>query len=179
MSRKSFEEFINAQPEEAAADALNVAKELDEWLNALDKLYADVRGYLSPFEEQGKVAIEEEKVELHEEATGPYRAPKLSIRMGAHAVALLPIGTFLIGAKGRVDMKGPRGTVRFVLVPKGSSAPRITVSIRRADDPATTPQQPPPVLEWDWKIATSPPNVRYQEINEDSFLDALLEIVNG
>ncbi|MDP9991508.1 hypothetical protein J2W28_002275 [Variovorax boronicumulans] len=179
MSRKSFEEFINAQPEEPAADAFNVAKELDEWLKALDKLYANVRSYLSPFKAQGKVAIEDGEVELHEEATGPYQAPKMSIRMGPHVVTLLPIGTFLIGAKGRVDMKGPRGTVRFVLVPKDSSAPRITVSIRRADDPATEPQQPPPVLEWDWKIATSPPHVRYQEINEDSFLDALLEIVNG
>ena len=34
-----------------------------------------------------------------------------------------PIGTNLIGVKGRVDMHGPHGTVRFVLVSKTDSSP--------------------------------------------------------
>ena len=30
-----------------------------------------------------------------------------------------------------------------------------------------------------WKISTPPPKIKYLELNENSFFDALMEVING
>lgn len=175
MSRKSFEEFLSAQGSEPAPD---VKKELNEWMSFLDDFFGRVNTYLKPYVDAKTVKIEPGKVQIFEDLIGPYPAPKMTIFMGSKIATLVPIGTYLIGSKGRVDLKGPRGTVRFVLVDKNSSGPRVTVTIRGANDPVP-PAPPLPKIEWEWRIASAAPNIRYIELNEDSFFDTLLETVNG
>jgi len=41
-------------------------------------------------------------VELDEEQIGSYQAPQMIVTIGRKAVRLEPVGTFIIGAKGRV-----------------------------------------------------------------------------
>ena len=43
--------------------------------------------------------------------------------MGNAEIIFTPIGTLLIGAKGRIDMTSNAGTVKFVLVDKNLSGP--------------------------------------------------------
>lgn len=85
----------------------------------------------------------------------------------------------MIGARGRVDMIGPKGIVRLVIVPKDSSGPKIRVNIRKQDEPASKKDDVKSILDWDWKISTPPPNIRYFDLNKESFQDALMDILNG
>ena len=34
-------------------------------------------------------------------------------------------------------------------------------------------------IEWEWKITTPPPRIKYIDINEESFFSALMEVING
>src|SRR3546814_12833964 len=117
------------------------------WLDKLAELYELVNKSLGDYVKSGDVSISRSPVTLHEEQLGSYQVDQLEILLGRQIVRLKPIGTFLIGARGRVDMVGPRGSVRFVIVPPASQKPRIeiTVSIgEAATKPRAEPKHVPP-----------------------------------
>ena len=102
----------------------------------------------------------------------------LEVHIGTIKVQFEPIGTIIFGAKGRVDMHGPHGTVKFVLVPKTASSSTIRVIVR--DSSSETKEEPEPIVEeWAWKIATRSPNIKYTELEEESFLSAIMEVANA
>jgi hypothetical protein len=85
---------------------------------------------------------------------------------------LTPIGTVLIGSKGRIDMSSSAGEVKFVLVEKDSKDPfKFKKSMNDRKKSANS-------LSLQWKISTSPPSIKFIELNEESFSDALMEVLN-
>jgi hypothetical protein len=40
-------------------------------------------------------------------------------------------------------------------------------------------EEEPKDIEWDWKIATPPPRIQYINLEQDTFLEALMEVVGG
>ena len=115
--------------------------------------------------------------QINEEYIGIYDVASLEIQIGAIKVRFDPIGTLVFGAKGRVDIHGPHGTVKFVLVPKTASSPMIRVIIQEA--PVEVKDELEPVEEWAWKRRTPPPNIKYIELEEESFLSAIMEVANA
>ena len=101
----------------------------------------------------------------------------MALHIGASKIVFDPVGTNLIGAKGRVDMQSAKGTVKFVLVPE--DAENIGWRTRTFEGPDPIPEPVEPVENWTWKIATPPPRVRLLELCKDSFQDAVMEVVNG
>jgi hypothetical protein len=61
-------------------------------------------------------------------------------------------------------MNSSAGEVKFVLVEK--------------DSKGINTQAPEKSAEWKWKISTTPPLIKFIELNEDSFSDALMEVLN-
>lgn len=151
-----------------------------DWLEHLATLYLTVEGYLAQFQQSGKVKLEKGKVPLNEEHIGQYEADSMTILLGSDKVTLAPIGTLLIGAKGRVDMTGPAGTVKFILTGKHSTGIKISVTVSGEDRQARQAPPPPvPPEEFVWKIATPPPKVRFIPLQPETFFSALTEVVNG
>jgi hypothetical protein len=105
----------------------------------------------------------------------------MTVKLKGDEVIFEPIGTNLIGTKGHVDMKGSAGTVKFVLVNKQSSAPRIklTIQVSGESEKEEAKESADHEIEWNWKIATPPPRIKYIELDEDSFFDSLMEAING
>jgi hypothetical protein len=91
---------------------------------------------------------------------------------------LEPIGTNLIAAQGRVDLIGPYGAVKFVLVNAASDRPRIRVSQKddQAPNPPTATQHEQTLV---WKIATQAPSIRYLPLAAESFYDAIMQVTQG
>lgn len=118
-------------------------------------------------------------VTLVEENIGNYQAPMTTITIGNILVKLEPIGTLLIGARGRVDMKGPKGIARLVIVPKESNGPSVRVEVILPGQTPSPRAELPPVSEWVWKLASSPPRITYTDLTKESFLDALMGVANG
>lgn len=179
---KDFDEFVKRQVAEAKkekSEALNVEVEKKMWILRLHELYKIAQGSLDAYIKDGRIQFAIEERELHEEALGSYQAPAARIIVGRSVATLEPVATFLIGARGRVDMTGPRGLVRFLIVPRESQGitVRVTSGARKAE--ASPAERTVPLKDWVWKIATQPPNVTFMELNEEVFRDSLMKIVNG
>ena len=167
--------------QQAAHEPIDWARERNEWLKEqLDELYEMIKSFLKDYITSGAIDLRYQEVPLNEENIGSYIARKMTIKIGPHEITLEPIGTLLIGAKGRVDVVGPAGQTRFVLVNKDASRPRIITTMivnGRPYDSATN--EPSKSIVWAWKNATAPPRIEYIELTQESLYRALMEVVNG
>lgn len=79
-----------------------------------------------------------------------------------------------------MDIVG-RGIRRLIVwVPEGSSVPRFEVKISYGDEKQPESLKEYPKTEkWEWKIATSPPNIQYFTFNQESFEAVLMEIADA
>jgi len=126
---KTFDEFVSRQHETDPETALiDWEKERDQWLAHLDRLYSTVESFLAKYVRSGQIRYEYRPVELNEENIGSYSAKQMVLRIGRQEVDLVPIGTLLIGSKGRVDVRGPAGRAQLLLVDSKVSDPQIADS---------------------------------------------------
>ncbi|MXW77781.1 MAG: hypothetical protein F4Z57_02095 [Gemmatimonadetes bacterium] len=176
MTDMSFDDFVNQQiaKEEPSIDWIQVR---DDWKKHLDEFYQLVEGFLQKYTNQGKVHITRATKQITEEHIGSYDVKSLEVQIGTIKVRLDPIGRRVLGVKGRVDMHGPHGTVKFVLVPKTDSSPTILVIQEASSEVKDEPE--PVIKELAWKILTPPPNIKYIELEEESFLSAIMEVANA
>ena len=179
MIHTTFDEFIAEQTARSDESRIDRDKEIKEWRQQLDRFYKTVETFLRSYIEEGKVRLHYGKKQLHEEFLGNYQVESLVVEIGSNKIYLDPVGTLLIGAKGRVDMKSNYGTVKFVLVPQDSSGPKINVRIWTENEEPPPEEHLDPVAQWDWKIATPPPNIKYIELQEESLKNAIMEVLNG
>lgn len=178
MSKK-FDEFVTMQQTAESAEKIDWNQQRVDWLRHLDDFYSVVDSALKPYLDQGKLEITYEVRKITEEYIGVYDAKFALVKVGKVTARINPIGTMLIGAKGRVDLIGPSGTARFVLVDADSTGPKITV--RSWSEGQTPPPevQAKKVVNWAWKRTTMPPRISYLPFTEDSFRDSLVEVMNG
>jgi hypothetical protein len=165
MSKKDLENFLNQQKQDQKAN-VDWLSQRNEWLSYIEPFYDWILEWLFEYIEQGKIQVTRQNITLTEDNIGSYCTQKLILKLANKEVSLRPIGTRLIGSKGRIDMSSSAGEVKFVLVEKDSKGPYKQAA---SDKSASS-------LSWKWKISTSPPSIQFIELNEDS--DALLEVLN-
>ncbi len=171
MDIKEFDEFVKRQQEPTpGVAALDWDNERKEWLDYLDRLYKKIESLLDKYISSGQIQLEYRPIKLNEENIGQYVTKQMVLKIGPRSVVLEPIGTLLIGSKGRVDIIGPTGKAQFLLVDSKVSGPRslihVTVGVGRK-----IPAPPPPTessrkIKWEWKIVTRPPERRFIEITQ-------------
>lgn len=165
MSKKDLENFLNQQIENTKANGeIDWLSQRNQWLGYIEQFYDTLLKWLSPYIEQGKIQVSRKNITLNEDNIGSYNTEKLILKLANREITLTPIGTMLIGAKGRIDMSSSNGEVKFVLVKKDSKDINTNVAEKSA--------------EWKWKISTTPPLIKFIDLNEDSFSDALMEVLN-
>ena len=179
MIKKKFDEFVANQSSETRESEIDWSKNLDEWLEHLKKFYNKIESYLQKYVSGGQIRIAFGNKKIFEEYIGEYEVSTATVHLGKNQVRLEPIGTNLIGANGRVDMIGPNGKVRFVLVDENASAPGISVQVWVQGEVPPPEADKPSKIEWVWKISTPPPRIKYIELNSESFFDAFMEVSNG
>ncbi|WP_400766409.1 hypothetical protein [Methylosinus sporium] len=182
-----FKAFVERQQRSTTAeDSPDWTKERDEWLDQLRELYERIDGFLSEYVESSTIELRKSTVELNEEYIGAYTATRLTIVIGAQEIVLTPIGTLLIGSKGRVDVEGSAGNSRLVLIDRNITHSRqlmrVTASTMGPDGNWTASSEPPAPrqkIEWTWKIVSRPPTMQFIELNKDTFFEMLMEVSNG
>ena len=175
----SFDDFVKRQNKiaEYEEESMDWEKELEEWLEHLNRLMKKIKKFLKDYIEQNRVTLEYRNKKVTENNIGTYDVKIVSILIGNAKVDIEPIGRNVIGAKGRVDIKGSMGKVRIVLVPKLAQRPRVVMldlSQKRHNEVDFEIGKP----HWTWKLST-PSRATYTELNEESFKTALMEVVNG
>ena len=182
MVAGTFDDFVKQRTDQArqSAEVLNREETLVGWLRELDALYSAMEGYLQSYTKSGQITIERRSVELTEDYLGTYEAEALAMSIGNDEIIAQPVGTMLIGSSGRVDLTGPRKTLRIVLLEKGGPAMKITIS--GDDGPIETSGHSLVRGEVDhrgWYFATRPPAVTVTAFDEDSFRDAIMDVSGG
>lgn len=185
MSKAQFDEFVNRQQaEKTQVASIDWNRQRDEWLTYLDVLYNQIESFLKTYLSAGTVQCEYREIQLIEENIGSYTAKQMILKFGAQEVIFKPIGTLLIGAKGRVDVFGPAGQARLFLLNRKATNARslvqVTVSVvgkgKRPPSPVKEPSAP---IEWVWKIVASPPEMKFTDLTQDTFFEMILEVVNA
>ncbi len=178
MGKQDLQAFINAKKQMANEEITTDWEQIKtEWLKNLEELYKSIDSWLKEFDNNDAIKINYSDTELNEENIGIYNAKKMIIKISDEQISLEPIGTLLIGAKGRVDMKGKSGKINILLVSEESKSPSIKVNISVGDEKEEEKTSIP--KKWTWKLATRPPAMKYIELDGDSFSDALLEAIGG
>lgn len=181
MSKSDFTRFVTRQQVvRQENEAFNREKRIKEWKEYLDVLYTSIREFMQPYLEDKTAEMKFADLELNEELLGIYAVQKLSLTIGGSNVTFRPIGTILIGGRGRVDVEGPRGTARLVLVNKKVTQGRqlINVSISLNGEPTPPPKTNEEKIELVWKIMSPPPEITFTDLSRDTFFDLILLIAN-
>jgi hypothetical protein len=178
--KSEFDAFVKRQQQSVASTGTDWSRELEDWLRYLGELYGRIEELLQDYIKSGAIAVSYREIPLNEENIGSYTARQMTLKIGSQEISLKPVGTFLIGSRGRVDVVGSAGRTRFVLVDKDASRPniRITATVR-GQQAAPRPEAPSRPITWTWKIATSPPGIEYIELTQESLFRALMEVSNG
>ena len=181
---KALDDFVDREARKHAARREEVDWDLrrERWLEKLGEFYDFVDSSLKKYVDQDKVRIIHGTKSLNEQYIGSYEAPTRLVEIGDNQISLDPVGTMLIGAYGRVDMRGPYGSAKFALISE-SEFPEIETPVDDAPMEAADPEEGENVDSiWnklDWKITTPPPAVHFLPLLEESFHQAILEVVNG
>ncbi|WPO40613.1 hypothetical protein [Tardiphaga sp. 42S5] len=182
--KRDFDEFVRRQQEAAEAakeePPFDAARELKVWLDRLNSLYAELSGYLADYVKQGTVSHRLQDVKLEEDFSGPYLAKTMIVQIGLKQIRIVPIGTMLIGSRGRVDIIGEAGRARLVLINAKVTNPRQLVQVQVVDPskPRQTNVARRDQIEWAWRIVGQPPSASFTELNKDTFFSALLDVSN-
>ncbi len=182
MADQEFLEFVRrktARVQAESGEAIDWAKRRTDWLRELEELYVSMEDHLRPFTGAHEIEIERTPIQLREDYLGVYNADKLTLKIGRDKIVAKPIGTLLIGARGRVDLSGPRKTLKIVLLDEGG--PVLTTKIEHG---GVTEESSHSTVRGDvedagWYIETTPPNSVVVAFSEESFRDAIMEVSGG
>jgi hypothetical protein len=180
MVTRDFSEFVTRQQPKEPEAKLNWAEVRDEWLENLESLHTRVAGFLKEYIDQGSISYGFSSISLVEDNIGKYAAKQMDIKIGRQRVSLIPIGTLLIGSKGRVDIVGSTGKALLLLLDEKAKKPadliKVKVTVGRVSTPSTTARGP---ISWAWKIVTSGPQRKFVDLEKGAFLSLLMEIANA
>ena len=87
----SFREFLKTKADEAGVKDRH--RRRSEWLDAIRRLFDQIREWLRESDPEGVLDIEPYEVSRTEPDLGTYDAPALKIRLGPGEVNVLPIRT--------------------------------------------------------------------------------------
>jgi hypothetical protein len=182
MHNKDFDEYVRRQQEiPPGGPPPDWNRERDEWLGYLNDLYKEIESFLSKYASLGQIRSRYQDIELNEEYIGSYNAKQMILRIGKQEVKLVPIGTLLIGFKGRVDVVGSSGKAQIVLVDNRVTNPRslVHVSVGIGGKLPIVPKELPGNIQWEWKILTRPPERRFIKVTQQTFLELIMEVAHG
>ena len=131
------------------APSVNVAG-INEYLGRLRQLYESVREWM--LDAEPDVQFRETETELNEEWTGPYRAPSLVMVRGAgFDLRFMPQGLYMLGGRGRVDVRSRLGSEMIMWVEEGGPAIASWVSDEgRLEESTGRPMFPGVPEGWAW-----------------------------
>jgi hypothetical protein len=175
MATGSFDDFVQREIDAARKsgdDSLDWEREKTEWLRHLNDLYARLVVFLKPYIDADQISTSTSPFELCEEHLGLYNAPQMSIAIGSKIVTLEPMGTVLVGSRGRVDITCNLARAQMILVESGAVAQLLPSSgLGKPEASAKSLASG----RWVWKIVTRDT----VDLNRDTFQALLVEIAKG
>ena len=145
-----------------------------EYITRLDELYSRVGMWI----ENTDLKVSRSVFELNEEVPGHYEAPTLTILdvSGKKLAELQPVGAWIIGAEGRVDLVGLLDRNSLIYLTTGG--PQITTRARASAGNPEESSQPlfKGVEQPNWYWIGESRLGRVHPVTQELFLDLLSEV---
>lgn len=112
----TLKEFLAAEAEKLRGEQADAMNKRAEWIASVERLLAQMKGWLEQADAERILAIVEAPVRVSEQGLGTYEAPALTVGLGAREVRIKPIARYVSAplratallqmprAYGRVDM---------------------------------------------------------------------------
>jgi hypothetical protein len=146
-------------------------EEIDDYCRRVDVLYGNVHDWIVA--RLPLTVFHRTPVQMNEEATGPYELESLEINLpGFTAVRFVPRGIFMVGARGRVDVRSRLG--RQTLVWIEASSPAFMTMIDPGQETETVISRPlfrNTAEGWSW---SDPKRTSVRPLNADVLWDQIL-----
>ena len=114
-------------------------QEVVDYRQRVDDLYDNVQAWVVA--RLPAAQFHRTRVPLNEEATGPYEVESLEVSLpGLPAVRLVPRGIFMVGARGRVDVRSRLGRQALVWIEAGG--PALTATVNPGQETETVISRP-------------------------------------
>jgi hypothetical protein len=107
-------DFLRSRNEQSPKADIDWQSKKDMWVRSVEALYATIQEMLRDSIASGDVVVRRFEVDVTEDFIGTYAIPVLELRVGRERVEFRPKGVNVIGAAGRVDLRGERDTVTLV-----------------------------------------------------------------
>jgi len=182
MKKDIFKDFLENKVKTSTVEEFNWDKQKEDWLNYLKLFYDEVNTWLECYIAEGLITCKFEKKSITEEYIGTYTVEKMILTLAGEKVVFDPVGTLLIGTKGRIDLVG-RKTIVFLLINKNNKGIDVNFTIRDENNtqsvniPKKVKNTDEPI--WEWKILDrSLGTIQYQDFNKELFLKSLMKVAN-
>ncbi len=110
MTQEQLREFFRAKREHAQPAALDLEARRDTWIGSVEALYQSIeQDYLSGV--RSELQFERSDKEVTEPGLGRYAIAELTLK---EQVIFSPKGANIVGAQGRIDVRGERGDATLV-----------------------------------------------------------------
>lgn len=178
MTDRDFLEFVERKTALAKSEkAVDWDKRKADWLRELEELYVRMEDHLKPY--AGDIEIERKPIQLREDDLGTYGAEELILTIGYDKIVAKPIGTRLVGAIGRVDLSGPRTTLKIVLFGDYEPTQAKPAEANGVAEGSSSYQVRRKVKKAGWYIARKLLDTSYEPFSKDSFREAIMEVSGG
>jgi hypothetical protein len=111
-------DFLRIRKQQAASPEIDWQAKKDKWVRSVESLYAIVQEMLRDSIASKDVTIRTFDTQVSEDFIGTYSIPVLEMTVGTERVEFRPKGVTVIGASGRVDIRGERDTVTLLRDPE-------------------------------------------------------------
>ena len=182
INQSSFDNFVERKTEETKLVNWEAKKRL--WLTKVNELYSQIEVWLSDWTRDKKITIStNETISIVEEYIGQYQTPVMKISIGDEKIELIPIGTLIIGSRGRIDVKGKAGSIMLILIKKGTY-PDVNIKVFNSEREAREDKEKKPSSisepnsnQLIWKYAKRYPQTEeYFELNKALFEEILMAV---
>jgi hypothetical protein len=107
-------EFLRSKKSHAPIPEIDWQTKKDTWVRSVEGLYERVQEMLRDSIASKDVIVRTLNVQVTEDFVGTYSIPALELSVGSERVEFRPKGITVIGAAGRVDIRGERDTVTLL-----------------------------------------------------------------
>ncbi|MGF6495570.1 hypothetical protein ABIE56_003769 [Luteibacter sp. 621] len=129
------------------------------WKSRVEELFQSIAHWIAPLLDDGTAELVCGTLTLKEDFIGTYPVTQGVIRVGGESVEIVPQGTLIVGAVGRVDLKGPAGDAMLLLIHSG------------------TPTTQPAWVESSWHLANAQSRTALIPLDQHAFQNTLLNIL--
>jgi len=117
MAQGKLQEFFREKKSKADPGDVDWEAKRDQWIRAVEKLYQQIEKFLAKSIKEKTVAVSRRPKQFAEDFIGGYTIDDLVLQVGDESVVFSPKGTLIVGASGRVDVRGDMGDVTLVRQP--------------------------------------------------------------